>query len=59
MNFGTLPREVHSSYSEMLSGRLKPAIRTKCRGLLLKVIAKLHENARPQVQTTPMKASAN
>ena len=33
-------------YSEMLTDRLKPAIRSKRRGLLSKVLL-LHDNARP------------
>ena len=34
-------------YSEMLTDRLKPAIRSKRRGLLLKSVVLLHDNARP------------
>ena len=34
-------------YSEMLSTELKPAIRTKHRGLLLSCVLLLHDNARP------------
>jgi len=34
-------------YSEMLNDRLKPEIRSKCRGQLSKDIVLLHENARP------------
>ena len=34
-------------YSEMLSTELKPAIQTKCRGLLSSGVLLLHENARP------------
>jgi hypothetical protein len=32
-------------YSEMLTDWLKPAIRSKCRGLLLKDVVLLHDNA--------------
>ena len=34
-------------YSEMLSTELRPAIRTKCRGLLSSGVLFLHDNARP------------
>ena len=34
-------------YSEMLSTELKPAFRTKRRGLLSSVVLLLHDNARP------------
>ena len=34
-------------YSEMFTEKLKPAIRSKCRGLLLKGVVLLHDNARP------------
>jgi histone-lysine N-methyltransferase SETMAR len=34
-------------YSEMLRDKLKPTIRTKRRGLLLKGVAFLHDNSRP------------
>ena len=34
-------------YSEMLTDKLKPAIRSKHRGLLLKGVVLLHDNARP------------
>ena len=33
-------------YSETLTDRLKPAIQSKCRGLLLKDVVLLHDNAR-------------
>ena len=46
---GTLSGEGHNNkqYSEMLTDRLKPAIRSKRRGLLSKGAVLLHENARP------------
>ena len=34
-------------YSEMLTDRLKPAILSKCRGLLPKGVLLLHDNAHP------------
>ena len=34
-------------YSEMLTDRLKPAIRSTCQGLLLKGVVLLHDNAHP------------
>jgi len=34
-------------YSDMLVNELKPAIRSKCRGLLSKRVLLLHDNARP------------
>ena len=45
---GTLSGEINSAqYSEMLTDRLKSAIRRKHRGLLSKVVVLLHDNARP------------
>ena len=35
-------------YSEMLTDRVKPAIRSKRQGLLSKCVVLLHDNARPQ-----------
>jgi hypothetical protein len=32
-------------YSELFWDRLKPTVRTKCRGLLLKIVAVMHDNA--------------
>ena len=36
-------------YCDLLANRLKPAIRTKCRGLLSKKVWLQHDNARPHV----------
>ena len=36
-------------YSEMLTDRLKPAIRSRRRGLLLKSVVLLHDNARQHI----------
>ena len=38
-------------YSEMLNDRLKPAIRSKRRGLLSKVVVLLHDNSRRSANT--------
>ena len=38
-----------ASYCDLLANRLKPAIRTKCRGLLSKKVLLQHDNARPHV----------
>jgi hypothetical protein len=46
-------------YSEMLRDQLKPAIWTKCRGLLLKRVSKLHDMPVITLPLTPLKASAN
>jgi hypothetical protein len=40
-------RVISVCYSEMLRDQLKPAIRTKRRGLLSKSVAMLHDNACP------------
>ena len=40
-----------AQYSEMLTDRLKPAIRSKRRGLLSKGVVLLHENARSHTAT--------
>ena len=41
-----------AQYSEMLTDRLQPAIRSKRRGLLLKGAVLLHENGRPRTAET-------
>ena len=46
-------------YSEMLTGRQKPAIRSKRRGLLAKYVVFLHDNARPHKLPTLLKLSGN
>ena len=46
-------------YSEMLTDRLKPAIRSKRRVLLSKGVMLLHDNARPHTDATLLKRSGN